>query len=50
MARELAMSARNFDAAEALQIGFVSKIYDNKAKTVQAAIDLAYVNLLFLFL
>ena len=45
MARELSMSGRKFDAAEALQIGFVSKICDDKAKTVQAAFDMAYVNL-----
>lgn len=43
MARELAFSARKFDADEALQIGFVSKIFDDKTQTVQAALDMAYV-------
>jgi len=41
LARELALSARKFDAQEALQIGFVSKVLENKEATVQAALDMA---------
>jgi len=41
MARELALSARNFDAQEALQIGFISKIFENKQATVDAALAMA---------
>ena len=41
MARELALSARKFDAQEALDIGFVSKIFEDKEKTVEAALNMA---------
>ncbi|KXJ90855.1 ClpP/crotonase-like domain-containing protein [Microdochium bolleyi] len=39
--KEVALSARWFDAEEALRVGFVSQVFDNKAKTVEAAIEYA---------
>lgn len=41
MARELALTARKFDASEAKDIGFVSKIYENKEETLSAALEVA---------
>lgn len=41
MARELALTARKFDASEAKDIGFVSKIYENKEETLSAALQVA---------
>lgn len=39
--KEVALSARWFDAEEALRVGFVSRVLDNKAKAVEAAIEYA---------
>ncbi|KAH7026036.1 enoyl-CoA hydratase/isomerase [Microdochium trichocladiopsis] len=39
--KEVTMSARWFDADEALRVGFVSRILDNKAKAVEAALEYA---------
>jgi len=41
MARELAMSADKFNAKQALEMGFVSRIYEDKASTVDAAVAMA---------
>jgi len=41
LARELAFSARNFYADEALSMGFVSKICADKKETVESAVKLA---------
>lgn len=41
--KEVALTARVFGADEALRVGFVNAVYDDKASTVQAAIDLAEV-------
>ena len=41
MARELALTARKFDASEAKDIGFVSKVYENKEATLSAALQVA---------
>merc|ERR1712126_625574 len=41
MARELALSARKFDAAEAKDIGFVSKVYQGKDETLSNALSMA---------
>jgi len=41
LARELALSARNFTAEEAFNMGFVSKICQDKEETVNAAIQMA---------
>jgi len=41
MARELALSARKFDAAEAKDIGFVSKVYQGKEETLANALSMA---------
>ena len=40
-ARELALTARKFDASEAKDIGFVSKVYENKETTLAAALSVA---------
>lgn len=37
----MALSARWFDAEEALRVGFVSRVLDNKAKTIEAAVEYA---------
>lgn len=39
--KEVSLTARVFGADEALRVGFVNAVYDDKDKTVQAAIDLA---------
>ncbi|GMR50423.1 hypothetical protein PMAYCL1PPCAC_20618 [Pristionchus mayeri] len=39
--RELALTARNFDAEEALRYGLISKIYPDQATTVAAALEMA---------
>ncbi|KAJ1326366.1 Delta3,5-Delta2,4-dienoyl-CoA isomerase [Microdochium nivale] len=39
--KEVALSARWFDAEEALRVGFVSRVLDNKAKTIEAAVEYA---------
>lgn len=39
--KELALSARVFGADEALAFGLVSQVYENKAKSVEAALKLA---------
>lgn len=41
LSRELALSARNFTAEEALNMGFISKICQDKQETVNAAIQMA---------
>merc|ERR1712226_225279 len=41
MARELAMSADKFTAKQALEIGFVSRVYEDKASTLEAAVAMA---------
>ena len=41
MARELALSARKFDADEAKDIGFVSKVYQGKDETLSNALSMA---------
>lgn len=39
--KEVALTARIFGADEALRVGFVNAVYENKADTVRAALDLA---------
>ena len=39
--KEVALSARIFGAEEALRVGFVNAVYDNKARTVEEAFKLA---------
>ena len=39
--RDLAFTARRMESAEALQSGFVSRIYANKELLVQKALDMA---------
>ncbi|KAL1971436.1 hypothetical protein VTN31DRAFT_2368 [Thermomyces dupontii] len=39
--KEVSMTARIFDAAEALRVGFVNAVYPDKEKTLTAAIELA---------
>ncbi|KAH6609528.1 hypothetical protein Trco_002874 [Trichoderma cornu-damae] len=39
--KEVCLTARDFSAQEALAVGFVSQVHEDKAKAVQAAIDLA---------
>ncbi|OAA42229.1 enoyl-CoA hydratase/isomerase family protein [Metarhizium rileyi] len=39
--KDVCMSARDFSAEEALQVGFVSQVHEDKARTVQAALDTA---------
>ncbi|EFY91436.1 hypothetical protein J3458_005720 [Metarhizium acridum] len=39
--KDVCMSARDFSAQEALQVGFVSQVHEDKARTVQAALDMA---------
>lgn len=39
--KDVCLTARTFDAKEALAVGLVSQVHDNKAKAVQAALDLA---------
>lgn len=39
--KEVALTARVFGAQEALQVGFVSSVYDTKEETVQRAIEMA---------
>ncbi|KAL1963428.1 hypothetical protein VTN77DRAFT_8329 [Rasamsonia byssochlamydoides] len=39
--KEVSLTARQFGPDEALRVGFVNAVYDDKAKTVQAAIDMA---------
>ncbi|KAL1993900.1 hypothetical protein VTN49DRAFT_2569 [Thermomyces lanuginosus] len=39
--KEVSMTARIFDAAEALRVGFVNAVYPDKEKTIAAAIELA---------
>jgi len=41
LSRELALSARNFTAEEALNMGFISKICQDKQETVNAAVQMA---------
>ena len=39
--RELALTGRDFSAAEALQMGFVTRVCDNRGATIEAAGELA---------
>ncbi|OAQ61791.1 enoyl-CoA hydratase/isomerase family protein [Pochonia chlamydosporia 170] len=39
--KDVCMSARDFDAREALQVGFVSQVHEDKERTVQAALEMA---------
>jgi delta(3,5)-delta(2,4)-dienoyl-CoA isomerase len=39
--KEVSLTARMFSPDEALRVGFVNGVYDDKTQTVQAAIDLA---------
>lgn len=39
--KEVCLSARFFDADEALAVGFVSRVLENKAKAIESAVDLA---------
>lgn len=39
--KEVALTARVFGADEALRVGFVNAVYENKAETVRAALELA---------
>ncbi|KAG5951872.1 hypothetical protein E4U53_002078 [Claviceps sorghi] len=39
--KDVCLSARDFSAQEALEVGFVSQVHDDKDKTVQAALDMA---------
>ncbi|KHN96639.1 enoyl-CoA hydratase/isomerase family protein [Metarhizium album ARSEF 1941] len=39
--KDVCLSARDFSAREALQVGFVSQVFEDKARTVQAALDMA---------
>ncbi|KAI1438384.1 enoyl CoA hydratase-like protein [Xylaria sp. CBS 124048] len=39
--KEVCLSARFFDADEALAVGFVSRVLENKAKAVEAGLELA---------
>lgn len=39
--KEVSLTARIFGADEALRVGFVNAVYENKADTVRAALDLA---------
>ncbi|KAI1274029.1 enoyl CoA hydratase-like protein [Xylaria sp. FL0933] len=39
--KEVCLSARFFDAEEALAVGFVSRVLENKAKAIEAATNLA---------
>lgn len=39
--KEVCLTARFFDADEALAVGFVSRVLENKAKTIEAATELA---------
>lgn len=39
--KDVCLSARDFSAQEALQVGFVSQVHEDKAKTVQAALEMA---------
>ena len=41
LSRELALSARNFTAEEAFNMGFISKICQDKQETVNAAVQMA---------
>ncbi|KAG5985242.1 hypothetical protein E4U55_007867 [Claviceps digitariae] len=39
--KDVCLSARDFSAQEALQVGFVSQVHDDKDKTVRAALEMA---------
>lgn len=39
--KDVCLSGRDFSSEEALQVGFVSQVHENKEKTVQAAMELA---------
>ncbi|KAG5926226.1 hypothetical protein E4U42_003523 [Claviceps africana] len=39
--KDVCLSARDFSAQEALEVGFVSQVHDDKDKTVRAALDMA---------
>ncbi|QPH11533.1 hypothetical protein C2857_003322 [Epichloe festucae Fl1] len=39
--KDVCLSARDFSAQEALQVGFVSQVHDDKEKTVEAALEMA---------
>jgi Delta3,5-Delta2,4-dienoyl-CoA isomerase len=39
--KEVALSAREFTAAEALSVGFVSQVHESKAAAIDAAVKLA---------
>ena len=41
LARELSFTGRNFHADEAAKMGFVSRVYADKAETTAAAVELA---------
>lgn len=39
--KDVALTARDWDAAEALQVGFVSGVYESKGKALERAMELA---------
>ena len=39
--KDVCLSARDFSAAEALSVGFISQVHDDKAKTVAAGLEMA---------
>jgi delta(3,5)-delta(2,4)-dienoyl-CoA isomerase len=39
--KDVALSARDFSAQEALAVGFISQVHDSKAKAVAAGLDMA---------
>lgn len=39
--KDVALTARDWDAAEALQVGFVSGVYEDKGKALERAMELA---------
>lgn len=39
--KDVCLTAREFSAAEALNVGFISQVHDTKAKAVQAGFDIA---------
>jgi delta(3,5)-delta(2,4)-dienoyl-CoA isomerase len=39
--KDVCLTARNFDAAEALSVGFVSKVHESKAAALAAALETA---------
>jgi Delta3,5-Delta2,4-dienoyl-CoA isomerase len=39
--KDVALSARSFNAGEAYQVGFVSQVHDTKAKALEAGLNIA---------